>query len=88
MSKNNAPRRRLPRRQRRLPVRRVPGARGQPARLGRALQLLLRLGLCALFSPANGSVGKEVFTFKKSFNGRRGQLQRDKGTEDRVSSKI
>jgi hypothetical protein len=28
-------------------VRRVPGARGQPARLGRALQLLLRLGLCA-----------------------------------------
>ena len=39
------PRRRLPRRQRRLPVRRVPGARGQPARLGRALQLLLRLGL-------------------------------------------
>jgi hypothetical protein len=39
-------------------------------------------------SPDNGFVGKEVFTFKKILPGRRGKLERDKGIEDRVSSKI
>ncbi len=39
-------------------------------------------------SPDNVFVGKEVFTFKKIHPGRRGQLQRDKGIEDRVRSKI
>jgi hypothetical protein len=32
--------------------------------------------------------GKEVFTFKKILPGRRGKSERDKGIEDRVSSKI
>jgi hypothetical protein len=31
---------------------------------------------------------KEVFTFKKILPGRRGKLERDKGIEDRVTSKI
>ncbi len=39
-------------------------------------------------TPANGFVGKEVFTFKKILPRRRGKLQRDKGIEDRVTSKI
>ncbi len=39
-------------------------------------------------SPANGFVGKEVFTFKKILFGRRVKLERDKVIEDRVSSKI
>jgi hypothetical protein len=33
-------------------------------------------------------VGKEVFTLEKILPWRRFQLQRDKGIEDRVSSKI
>jgi hypothetical protein len=33
-------------------------------------------------------VGKEVFTFKIILPGKRGKLERDKGIEDRVSSKI
>jgi hypothetical protein len=32
--------------------------------------------------------GKKVFTFKKILLGRRGKLERDKGIEDRVISKI
>jgi hypothetical protein len=42
----------------------------------------------ALLSPAKDLVVKEVFTLGKILPGRRGQLQRDKGIEDRVSSKI
>ena len=41
-----------------------------------------------LLSPAKGLVGKEVFTLEKILPWRRCQLQRDKGIEDRVSSKI
>ncbi len=39
-----------------------------------------------LLSPAKGLVGKEVFTLEKIIPWRRGQLQCDKGIEDRVSS--
>jgi hypothetical protein len=41
-----------------------------------------------LSNPASGFVGKEVFTFKKILPSRRGELHRDKGIEDRVTSKI
>jgi hypothetical protein len=56
---------------------------GVPARLGRTL---LHPHLWCPASPVNGFVGKEVFTFKKILPGRK--LERDKGIEDRVSSKI
>jgi hypothetical protein len=39
-------------------------------------------------SPDQGLMGKKVFTLEKILPRRRGQLQCDKGIEDRVSSKI
>jgi hypothetical protein len=42
----------------------------------------------ALLALLMASVGKEVFTFKKILPEDRGKLDRDKGIEDRVSSKI
>ncbi len=42
----------------------------------------------ALLSPTKDLVGKEVFTLEKILPWRRGQLQCDKGIEDRVLSKI
>jgi hypothetical protein len=41
-----------------------------------------------IFDALLALLGKEVFTLEKILYRRRGQLHRDKGIEDRVSSKI